>query len=140
MKYSLSIILILLSVIFGLTSKGFSQHNEANSYTVIKGDCLWKIAKMNYSAGKFWPEIWYANKDGVVNKEKIKSPKRKVIQNPNLIYPGQVLNIPKAKTLNEEQLKSAYKEARRHWADYRKNKVKSDKSENAKDSKEKNTK
>jgi hypothetical protein len=63
-------------------------------YTVIKGDCLWKIAGMkeHYGNPKLWPAIWEANKDGVVS-----APARipKTIKNPNLIYPGQVLRIPK---------------------------------------------
>jgi len=63
------------------------------NYTVIKGDCLWKIAGMkeHYGNPRLWPAIWEANKDGVVS-----APARtpKTIRNPNLIYPGQVLRIP----------------------------------------------
>ena len=63
------------------------------NYTVIKGDCLWKIAgmKQHYGNPRLWPAIWEANKDGVVS-----APARtpKTIRNPNLIYPGQVLKIP----------------------------------------------
>lgn len=52
------------------------------TYTVKKGDCLWNIAKKFYGNGSKYTKIYDANKD------KIKSP--------NLIYPGQVLTIPKA--------------------------------------------
>ena len=50
-------------------------------YTVVKGDCLWKIAKQFYGDGSQWPVIYEANRDVVGG-------------NPNLIYPGQVLMIP----------------------------------------------
>jgi len=54
------------------------------SYVVKKGDCLWSIAKMKgiYNDPFLWPVIYDANK----NK----------IKNPNLIYPGQKLVIPRS--------------------------------------------
>lgn len=52
------------------------------SYTVVKGDCLWNIAKKFYGNGSKYTVIYNANKDK--------------IKNPNLIYPGQVLTIPSA--------------------------------------------
>ena len=74
---------------------------EANytEYTVVKGDCLWKIAGMknHYDNPHLWPAIWEANKDGIISAPPgVKT----VITNPNLIYPGQVLRIP---SLTEEQ-------------------------------------
>jgi len=53
----------------------------AQTYTVAKGDCLWKIAQKFYGAGAQYTKIYEANK-GVIGS------------NPNLIYPGQVLAIP----------------------------------------------
>ncbi len=52
------------------------------TYTVVKGDCLWNIAKKFYGNGSKYTVIYDANKDK--------------IKNPNLIYPGQVLTIPAA--------------------------------------------
>ena len=52
------------------------------TYTVVKGDCLWNIAKKFYGNGSKYTVIYNANKDK--------------IKNPNLIYPGQVLTIPSA--------------------------------------------
>ena len=52
----------------------------ARTYTVVKGDCLWNIAKKFYGNGSQYPKIFNANKGK--------------IKNPNLIYPGQVLTIP----------------------------------------------
>jgi len=58
-------------------------HGLDKTYTVIKGDYLWKIAKFwwIYRDGRKWKQIYEANKDK--------------IKDPNLIYPGQVLTIPR---------------------------------------------
>lgn len=50
------------------------------TYTVKKGDCLWKIAKEFYGNGALYTKIYDAN--------------TKKIANPNLIYVGQVFVIP----------------------------------------------
>lgn len=55
----------------------------SQTYTVVKGDCLWNIAKKFYGNGSKYTVIYDANK-GVIGG------------NPNLIYPGQVLTIPAA--------------------------------------------
>lgn len=52
------------------------------TYTVVRGDCLWNIAKKYYGNGSKYTVIYNANRDK--------------IKNPNLIYPGQVLTIPAA--------------------------------------------
>ena len=54
---------------------------QAQTYTVEKGDTLWKIAKQFYGDGSRYPEIFKANTDQ--------------LKNPDLIHPGQVLKIPK---------------------------------------------
>ena len=72
------------------------------SYSVVKGDCLWNIAKKkeHYGNAFAWPVIYQAN------REKIK--------NPDLIYPAQVFSIPPL-TQDEkdkyEKLRSNYKPA-----------------------------
>lgn len=50
-------------------------------YTIQRGDTLSKIAKHFYGSGSKYPVIFEAN--------------REVIKNPDLIYPGQVVRIPK---------------------------------------------
>jgi len=72
-------------------------------YTVVKGDCLWKISKMKYGSPYYWPAIWDANKNGVSNEATMK-PRHKKVTNPNLIYPGQCMKIP---TLTDAQKKEA---------------------------------
>lgn len=54
---------------------------EPQSYTVVKGDCLWNIAKKFYGNGSLYTVIYDANRNVIGG-------------NPNLIYPGQVLTIP----------------------------------------------
>lgn len=50
------------------------------SYTVVRGDSLSKIAKREYGDMGKWRKIYEANRD--------------VIDNPDLIEPGQNLIIP----------------------------------------------
>jgi LysM repeat protein len=76
---------------------------KESGYTVVKGDCLYKIAgkKEIYNNVKMWPVLWEANEKGVVNAPPKVS---KTIKNPNLIYPGQVLKVP---ALTEDLKKKA---------------------------------
>lgn len=73
-----------------------------NQYTVVKGDCLWYIARKKefYGNGFAWPKIYQAN--------------RSSIKNPDLIYPKQTFTIP-ALTADEkdkyEKLRMNYKPA-----------------------------
>lgn len=55
--------------------------SETRTYTVVKGDCLWTIAKRFYGDGSKYSVIYNANKDVVGGS-------------PNRIYPGQILVIP----------------------------------------------
>ncbi|WP_028573730.1 LysM peptidoglycan-binding domain-containing protein [Desulfonatronovibrio hydrogenovorans] len=59
------------------------------SHTVVKGECLWWIAEYQqiYNDPFMWPLIYKANRDK--------------IRNPDLIYPGQVFQIPRAFQLDE---------------------------------------
>ena len=54
---------------------------NGTSYTIIRGDNLWSIAVRAYGDGYKWTEIWKANK--------------KMISNPNLIYAGNKLVLPR---------------------------------------------
>lgn len=68
-------------------------------YTVVKGDCLWNIAKKKdyYGNGFAWPVIYKANRDQ--------------IKNPDLIYPKQVFKIP---NLTDEE-KAKYEKLRQNY-------------------------
>ena len=41
------------------------------TYTVVKGDTLFKIAHKFYNDGKLWPKIFDANKDKIKDKSKL---------------------------------------------------------------------
>lgn len=57
------------------------EPTTTQTYTVVKGDCLWNIAKKFYGNGSKYTVIYNANRSVVGG-------------NPNLIYPRQVLVIP----------------------------------------------
>ena len=59
---------------------GDGKPESGGSYTGVKGDCLWNIAKTRLGDGSRWKEIYALNTDK--------------IENPNLIYPGQELTMP----------------------------------------------
>jgi nucleoid-associated protein YgaU len=65
------------------TPTGTSGTATGKTYTVVAGDSLSKIAKREYGDANAWNRIYEANRD--------------IIKNPDLIYPGQTLQIP-AKT------------------------------------------
>lgn len=57
------------------------QTVEVEYYEIQKGDSLWKIAKTFYGDGNQYTKIFEANKE--------------VIKDPDLIFPGQKIRIPK---------------------------------------------
>ena len=62
-------------------SQAVVKEPETQYYTVVKGDTLGAIAKKFYGDANKYPQIFEANKP--------------MLKNPDLIYPGQVLRIPK---------------------------------------------
>jgi len=60
---------------------GRKPQEPTEPYTVIKGDCLWRIAKKRLGKGRSWRLIYQLNP--------------KEIGNPNRIRPGQVFVLPR---------------------------------------------
>ena len=64
----------------------YEANAVSQTYTVVHRDvatdCLWRISEREeiFDNAYLWPKIWRAN--------------RRIIQNPDLIYPGQILAIP----------------------------------------------
>ena len=61
-------------------SGGSNVSASVQTYTVVSGDSLSKIAKHFYGNANAWKQIFEANRDK--------------ISNPDMIHPGQVLTIP----------------------------------------------
>ena len=75
------------------------EEPTVKNYEVVKGDCLWRIAKKpeHYGNGFAWPVIYSANRDQ--------------IKNPDLIFPKQTFKIP---NLTEEE-KSKYEKLKMNY-------------------------
>jgi LysM repeat protein len=73
----IAVISFLFVLVFAMA--GLAEQYEYKDYTVKKGDTLWDISKSELQDNFQWPMIW---------KENLR------INNPDLIYPGQVIKIP----------------------------------------------
>ncbi len=58
-----------------------AETTKEGTYTVVKGDHLWKIAQKQYGSGYAWTKIYKANK-------------KLIGKNPGLIYAGTTLVLP----------------------------------------------
>jgi LysM repeat protein len=66
-------------MIFVAVSAGSAEQYRYKEYTVKKGDTLWGISMKELEDHFQWPVIWKENRR---------------INNPDLIYPGQVIRVP----------------------------------------------
>lgn len=74
-----SLLALLLLTAGGLAYAGAPlKENHPERYTVVKGDTLWDISAKFLSKPWKWPQIWHVNPQ---------------VENPHLIYPGDVLSL-----------------------------------------------
>lgn len=79
-----SLLALLLVAAGGLSLSGTAladvqlKQGHPERYTVVKGDTLWDISGKFLSQPWKWPELWHANPQ---------------IENPHLIYPGDILSL-----------------------------------------------
>lgn len=90
------------------------KYKEA--HTVVKGDCLWKIAEQElvYNNPFQWPLIWWENKwteEKAMNMSK--EERFNLIKDPDLIFPGQQLKIKQG--MSQEEIDSAIKYAKNRY-------------------------
>ncbi len=76
-KISLLAILVVTATVVAADTLEL-RPDHPRSYTVVKGDTLWDISGRFLTEPWRWPELWQANPQ---------------IENPHLIYPGDVLTL-----------------------------------------------
>ena len=86
------------------------------AHTVVKGECLWKIAEYElvYNDPFQWPLIWWENQwteEKVMNLSK--EDRFNLIKDPDLIFPGQNLNIKQG--CSQDEIDRAIKYAKNRY-------------------------
>jgi LysM domain len=75
LKFWITALLLLPSLVFGQVAV---REDRPQEYIVQPGDTLWDISALFLQDPWVWPQIWYVNPQ---------------IENPHLIYPGDVLRL-----------------------------------------------
>lgn len=69
-----------------------SAKTPSKTYTVVRGDCLWNIAKKHLGNGAKYTEIYAKNKELI--ESTARGHGKKSSENGRWIYPGMVLQMP----------------------------------------------
>lgn len=83
-------ILLAAAALMLLSSFSFAETKDLKEYKIVKGDTLWGISATELKDPFLWPRIWKENS---------------WIDNPHLIYPGQVIKIPRISAADQESKK-----------------------------------
>lgn len=74
----------IILIVFVLTVAGIAYSSESENYIIKKGDTLWDITGDKFNDQFLWPSLWKANPQ---------------IDNPDLIFPGDIIIIPSLEEL-----------------------------------------
>lgn len=77
-KMILALLAVSLLSLASWAQQSTFRSDHPDQYTVQKGDTLWDISNRFLSTPWLWPEIWHVNPE---------------IDNPHLIYPGDVIRL-----------------------------------------------
>jgi nucleoid-associated protein YgaU len=75
---------------------------KTKSYTVKRGDCLWRISEKEYLNPFMWPLIYWSNKGQ--------------IKDPDLIFPGQVFKINQNYSAQDKNKAIRHAQTRGPWS------------------------
>jgi glucose/mannose transport system substrate-binding protein len=90
------VLAVALLLTFGLSVATAAPLSQGESYTIVLGDWLSKIADKYLGNSAAWPAIMAAT-----NTKHIEDPTFARIENADLIYPGQVVWVPTAEEAEE---------------------------------------
>lgn len=77
-KIMIALAAVSLLSLMSWADEGAFRSDHPDEYTVVKGDTLWDISNRFLRTPWLWPEIWHINPN---------------IENPHLIYPGDVIQM-----------------------------------------------
>lgn len=112
------LLVLMCASLLALSSHGLIKEGVKDSYTIKKGDTLWKVADYFLDSPGRWPELWKANPQ---------------INNPHMLFAGDVVSLVYVKGKPQLILsnRKPEKSAPRHRSSYRYGSFAADNNESA---------